>query len=180
MYGNSHPNMSVYGIMILKCQNFTTINNNSCYSEEIIDNELKKNFKGYSLDFLEHNILLEDYKNPNININHKIKNLYNLGVGYTTNHINLNPIILKTRDAYFFENEKIIYSCKFHLNEKLTTLFSEEENPNYNILAEFNFYMNNQEDIFIRSYKKIEDIRKYYWNIKNNIINFRRNEYFKF
>ena len=29
MYGNSHPNMSVYGIMILKCQNFTTINNNS-------------------------------------------------------------------------------------------------------------------------------------------------------
>ena len=25
IYGNSHPNMSVYGIMILKCQNFTTI-----------------------------------------------------------------------------------------------------------------------------------------------------------
>ncbi len=25
-------------------------------------------------------------------------------------------------------------------------------------MAEFNFYMNNQEDIFIRSYKKIEDI----------------------
>jgi hypothetical protein len=49
--------MSVYGIMILKCQNFTTINNNSCYSEEIIDNELKKNFQGYSLDFLAHNIL---------------------------------------------------------------------------------------------------------------------------
>ena len=158
MYGNSHPNMSVYGIMILKCQNFTTSNNNSCYSEEIIDNELKKNFQGYSLDFLEHNILLEDYKNPNININHKIKNLYNLGVGYTTNHINLNPIILKTCDAYFFENEKLINSYKFHLNEKITTLFSEEENPNYNILAEFNFYMNNQEDIFIRSYKKIEDI----------------------
>ena len=62
MYGNSHPNMSVYGIMNLKCQNFTTINNNSCYSEEIIDNELKKNFQGYSLDFLGHNILLEDLK----------------------------------------------------------------------------------------------------------------------
>ena len=80
----------------------------------------------------------------------------------------------------FLKMKKIINSYKFHLNEKLTTLFSEEENPNYNILAEFNFYMNNQEDIFIRSYKKIEDIRKYYWNIKNNIINFRRNEYFKF
>ena len=98
--------MSVYGIMILKCQNFTTINNNSCYSEEIIDNELKKNFKGYSLDFLEHNILLEDYKNPNININHKITNLYNLGVGYTTNHINLNQIVLKTPDPYFLKIKK--------------------------------------------------------------------------
>jgi hypothetical protein len=67
------------------------------------------------------------YKNPNININHKIKNLYNLGVGYITNHINLNPIILKTRDAYFLKMKKIINSYKFHLNEKLTTLFSEEE-----------------------------------------------------
>ena len=46
-----------------------------------------------------------------------------------------------------FNNEKIHHSYKFDFNEKLTTLFSEEENPNYDILTSIYFRMQNQEDI---------------------------------
>ena len=71
----------------------------------------------------------------NLNIYNKIGNQFNLGVGYTTNHLNFKPVMVKTNDAIFFNNQKIIYTYKFDFNEKLPTTFTEEENPNYDILA---------------------------------------------
>ena len=153
--GNSDPVPSRYGILIQKCKNSSIINN--CYNEDIIDIEIKK-FVGYSIEFLDHNILIENYKGVNLNIYNKIGNQFNLGVGYTTNHLNFKPVMVKTNDAIFFNNQKIIYTYKFDFNEKLPTVFSEEENPNYDILASIYFWMQNQEDIFSRSYKKIQDI----------------------
>ena len=153
--GNSDPVPSRYGILIQKCKNSSIINN--CYNEDIIDIEIKK-FVGYSIEFLDHNILIENYKGVNLNIYNKIGNQFNLGVGYTTNHLNFKPVMVKTNDAIFFNNQKIIYTYKFDFNEKLPTSFSEEENPNYDILASIYFWMQNQEDIFARSYKKIQDI----------------------
>ena len=158
IYGNSHPNMSIYGVVVLKCRNSSIINNNNCYSEDIINSELKNHFIGYSIDFLDHNIILENYKAPDIKIYHKITNLFNFGVGYTVHHLNFNPITLKTRDAFLFDNEKIIHTHKFNYNEKLISLFTEEEYPNYNILAAFYFWINNQEEIYVRTYKKIQDV----------------------
>ena len=155
IYGNSAPIPSKYGILIQKCKN-SSINNN-CYSQEIIDSEIKK-FVGYSIEFLDHNILIDNYQNLDLKINNKIGNQFNLGVGYTTNHLNFKPLLVKTNDGIIFNNEKIHHSYKFDFNEKLTTLFSEEENPNYDILTSIYFWMQNQEDIYVRSYKKISDV----------------------
>ena len=68
-----------------------------------------------------------------------------------------------------FNNEKIHHSYKFDFNEKLTTLFSEEENPNYDILTSIYFWMQNQEDIYVRTY-----FRMYCWNYENYNFNFRK------
>ena len=157
IYGASASQASVYGIIVEKCKNSSIINNNHCYSDEIINQGLKT-LIGYSIDFLDHNIIIDDYANPNSNIYHSIKNLYSFGTGYTTNHLNFLPTMLRTNNGYFLDNEVTLNSYKFSFNEKLTTLFSEEENPNKGIYAAFYFWFQNQEDTFVRSYKKIQDI----------------------
>ena len=157
IYGASASQASVYGIIVEKCKNSSIINNNHCYSDEIINQGLKT-LIGYSIDFLDHNIIIDDYANPNSNIYHSIKNLYSFGSGYTTNHLNFLPTMLRTNNGYFLDNEVTLNSYKFSFNEKLTTLFSEEENPNKGIYAAFYFWFQNQEDTFVRSYKKIQDI----------------------
>ena len=152
--GASNAKASIYGIVIEKCKNSTIINNNNCYSEEIIDNLLKK-LIGYSIDFLDHNILIENYKHPISNIYHTIMNQYNFGVGYTTNHLNFVPTMLKSNDGYFLDNIHIKNSYKFSYNEKYTYLFSEDESLNKDIYGVCYFWIQNQEETFARSYKKI-------------------------
>ena len=152
---NTHP--SIYGIVVEKCKNSTIINNNNCYSNEIIE-EILKNLIGYSIDFLDHNIIIDNFKNPNSNIYHSINNLYSIGVGYTTNHLNFLPTMLRTNKGYFLDDEYNLNSYKFSFNEKFTTVFLEEENPNKDIYAAFYFWLQNQQDTFVRSYKKIQDI----------------------
>ena len=156
-YLASHPQATLYGIVIIKCKNSTIINNNNCYSNDNI-NEILKSLTSYSIGFLDHNILIDNYENPNSNIYHLVKNLYDFGVGYTTNHLNFLPTMLRTNKGYIFNNEVSLNSYKFSFNEKLTTLFSEEENPNKDIYAVFYLWLQNQEDTFVRSYKKIQDI----------------------
>ena len=157
IYGASHPHASVYGIVVEKCKNSSIINNNHCYSSEIIE-KILKSLTGYNIDFLDHNIIIDNFKNPNSNIYHSINNLYNFGIGYTTNHLNFIPTMLRTNKGYVLNDEYTLNSYKFSFNEKLTSVFSEEENPNKDIYAAFYFWLQNQEDTFIRSYKKIQDI----------------------
>ena len=153
----SHPQATLYGIVVEKCKNSTIINNNNCYSNEIID-EIINYLINYNIGFLDHNILIDNYKNPNSNIFHSINNLFSIGIGYTTNHLNFLPTMLRTNKGYVLDDEVNLNSYKFSFNEKLTTLFSEEENPNKDIYAVFYFWLQNQEDTFVRSYKKIQDI----------------------
>ena len=157
IYGASHPKATIYGIIVEKCKNSTIINNNNCYSNEIIEEALKS-IIGYSIDFLDHNIIIDNYNIPNSNIYHTVQNLYNFGVGYTTNHLNFLPTMLRTNKGFFLDYIDNLNSYKFSFNEKLTTLFSEEENPNKGIYAAFYFWLQNQEDAFVRSYKKIQDV----------------------
>jgi len=157
IYLASHPQATLYGIVVEKCKNSTIINNNNCYSNEIIE-KILKSLTSYNIGFLDHNILIENYENPNSNIYHLINNFYNFGIGYTTNHLNFLPTILKTNKGYVLDDEHTLNSYKFSLNEKLTTLFSEEENPNKDIYAVFYLWLQNQEDIYVRSYKRIQDI----------------------
>ena len=157
IYLASHPQATLYGIIVEKCKNSTIINNNNCYSNEIIEESLKS-LISYSIGFLDHNILIDNYDIPNSNIYHLVRNLFNIGFGYTTNHLNFLPTMLRTNKGYVLDDEVSLNSYKFSFNEKLTTLFQEEEIPNKGIYAAFYFWFQNQEDNFVRSYKKIQDI----------------------
>ena len=154
---SNNPYPTIYGIVVKKCKNSTILNNNNCYSNEIIEESLKY-LVGYSIDFLDHNILIDNFENPNSDIYHSINNLYDFGVGYTINHLNFLPTMLRTNKGYILDYEISLNSYKFSFIEKITTLFSEEQNPNKDIYGGFYLWFLNQEDIYIRSYKKVQDI----------------------
>ena len=78
---------TLYGIVVEKYKNSTIINNNNRYSNEIIE-EILKSLTRYNIGILEHNFLIENSEKSNSNIYNLIKNFYNFGTGYTTNHLN--------------------------------------------------------------------------------------------
>ena len=157
MYGTSNPSVSIYGVVIQKCKNSSIINKNNCYSNETINDALKF-LTGYSIDFLDHNIIIENYDNPNSDIYYSNKNLYSFGSGYSVHNLNFLPTMLKTNAGYFLDHEVSLNSYKFSYNEKYTYLFSEDESLNKDIYGVCYFWIQNQEETFARSYKKIQDI----------------------
>ena len=149
-YGASKINYQPYNIYIQKCQNNTIINNNSCYSSE---NEIEDMYVGlfYSCIFLNKLVEVENYKNPINNQFHKISNLFN-NETYTANHLNFNPLKLITDSGILFERENSLNSYIFYYNEKLINQDKKD------ILGSFHFWIQNQQSVYVRNYKKIQDI----------------------
>ena len=71
---------------------------------------------------------------------------------FTFNHLNFHLLQIKTHEGNIFDTETNIDSFIFDFNEKLTN--SKEDN----IYGVVYFWIQNQIDIFDRSYKKIPDI----------------------
>ena len=149
-YGASKINYQPYNIYIQKCQNNTLINNNSCYSSEY---EIENMYVGlyYSCIFLDKIVEVENYKNPIKNQFHKISNLFN-NESYTANHLNFNPLKLITDTGLLFERENSLNSYLFYYNEKLINQNKKD------ILGSFHFWIQNQQSVYVRNYKKIQDI----------------------
>ena len=149
-YGASKINYQPYNIYIQKCQNNTIINNNSCYSSEY---EIENMYVGlyYSCIFLNKIVEVENYKNPINNQFHKISNLFN-NETYTANHLNFNPLKLITDSGILFERENSLNSYIFYYNEKLINQDKKD------ILGSFHFWIQNQQSVYVRNYKKIQDI----------------------
>ena len=77
-HGASNDNNKKYGVYIKKCENDTILNNNSCYSDEKIEEYINNKLLNYMFYFLDSNINVQNFKNP-IEYNlHNIANLFNL------------------------------------------------------------------------------------------------------
>ena len=149
IHGASQFNNFEYGVYIQKCQNNTILNDNNCLPE-IEQNSFLNKIIGYEIYFIDHSINVDDYKNPIIDSIHRITSEINSD-SYTLNHLNFNPATIRTNDGIFLDNEKINTSYTYDYNEKIT------HNGN-SIIGSFNFWMQNTEATYDRTYKKIQDI----------------------
>ena len=150
-HGSSKLNNKIYGIYIQMCQNNTIINDNNCYPVNIILNKLKS-ILNYGITFLESYIDVQNYNEPIQKVFHRVTNEFNEKV-FTLNHLNFYPIIVNTHSGIIFDTLTTRYSYNFNYNQRLVS----DINENY-IFGTFNFWMENNLNVYERSYSKVQDI----------------------
>ncbi len=150
-HGSSNPNSNPYGIYILRCQNNSELNITDCDDENISDKKAIE-IDTIHIFFIDHYIDVTNYRYPLTNFYHKISNKIVLS-SYTINHLNFSPLKLNTHTGIIMNSNSEIISFNFDLNEKLIT---KEENTG--IYGSFYFWMQNQMNIYDRTYQKIQDV----------------------
>ena len=150
-HGSSKLNNKIYGIYIQMCQNNTIINDNNCYPINTILNKLKS-ILNYGITFLESYIDVQNYNEPIQKVFHRVTNEFNEKV-FTLNHLNFYPIIVNTHSGIIFDTLTTRYSYNFNYNQRLVS----DINENY-IFGTFNFWMENNLNIYERSYAKLQDV----------------------
>ena len=150
-HGNSNPNMTTYGIYILRCENNSIFNKTNCYDEET-SNEKAIQINDYSIYILDHYINVSNYHFPLENLYNKIRNQIVIA-SFTINNLNLKPLKLTTHSGIIMNINSNLNSFNFDFNEKLII-----EEGNTGIYGSFYFWMQNQIEIYDRTYQKIQDI----------------------
>lgn len=147
--GASHPNLTIYGIIIKKCENNDFRKNyyGECSSEEDINNYIKNLY--ISLTIVDNYIDVLNYKNP---IN---KFLYSItdsisSDSYTVNNINFNPTVIRSYQGLIFNDFEEQHSYSFKENSELTTM-----QENTKILTCFYFWIQNSQQYYERHYPNI-------------------------
>ena len=149
-HGMSHPNLTMYGIIVEKCQNDSA--RNYCNSIEIID-EYLRGF-GIALNFIDYRSDVLNYKIPFIQFINTITNGLNAKTQtISLNNLNFNPNIIRTHNGVIFDHfiEESKYS--FSQNEK-----SVVEQGNKKVIASFFFLMQNMSIYNERHYKRFQDL----------------------
>ena len=146
-HGASKKDNTHYNIYILRCQNISIVNNNTCYTE---DYRAKYNGYLYNIIFINQNGYVNDFRHP-IHYNfQRVSNLFNQKT-YSANHLNLSPLVIITDDGNFFESKSSIKTFTYDFNEKLIT-------ESDIIFGSFHFWMQNEASFYERNYKKLQDI----------------------
>ena len=143
-----------YGIYIIKCLNFSLLNNNSCYDNYKIE-DYKLNIYRYSLSFLEYYVDVDNYKKPIVGTYNTIFSEFTNRI-FSINHLNFISLELSTNYGFIINREKYLKSFSFDFNEQLIgkNLIDEEQI----ILGGFKFWLQNEINIYNRKYDKLQDI----------------------
>ena len=154
-HGTFNSNGKSYHIIIDKC-NQETLNllfdkKYTCKSDSEMDLYFSGNY-GCELYFLDENIDVSNYKEPNKKFFYRIENTFSKEI-YSANNLNFNPSMILTHNGIIFDNieEKLSYS--FDRNDVLT--YSTNSN---NIYIIYYFWLKNRLLIYKRIYKRIQDI----------------------
>lgn len=142
-----------YGIYVEKCQNHTgkILNKVDCYEESLIDEYIieAESIRLYSID---HYIDVGNYSNPAV----KFFSMFSTGMfteTFPVNHLNYNPVKIKTNKGLVFDDLFEELTFMYFQNEKITMTTGSTK-----ILSNFNFWVQNNVQIYERSYKKLQDI----------------------
>ena len=130
-----------YAISIMKCQNSPTNN-----IKDYLNNDYR-----YSVYFIDHNIDVQNYDSPLGMSMMEVSS--QLSSSITSNNINLQPLNLKTRRGFMFDETEEINSYHYSQNEKLTY-----EKDKGELLTVTYFWMLNRQDVYDLTYQKIQDL----------------------
>ena len=148
-HGMSHPNRTYYGIFFQKCIN-STLNNNNCKSEKEINSFMSQQ-TNIGVDIINQEIDVKNYKEPFVKSFYKITS--GLSEGFTANHLNFQPLIIKSHDKIFLSNKA---------HEEVSYIFEENERQEwkseYGIFNCVYLWMQNKAIIFERNYKRLENV----------------------
>ena len=148
-HGSSHPNRSVYGIIVETCQNNSLKNN--CNSIE----EIELFFKRYaiSLNFIDHYADVLNYKEPFTYYFNSITSGLTLSTTISLNNLNFNPNLLKTHNGIFMNNLIIEKSYSFIQSDKVIV-----NKQGKAAVSDLYFWMQNNMIYNERYYKKFQDL----------------------
>ena len=148
-HGSSHPNRTLYGIIVETCQNNSLKNN--CNSPE----EIESFFKRYaiSLNFIDHYADALNYKEPFTHYINSITSGLTISTTISLNHLNFNPSLMRTHNGLFMDNLVQEKSHSFIQNEKTTV-----NKQGKNAVSAFYFWMQNNTIYNERYYKKFQDL----------------------
>jgi hypothetical protein len=149
-HGASHPNRTIYGIIIESCQNNSLKNN--CNSIEEIESFFSQH--ALSLNFIDHYADVLNYNEPIKSYINSITDGLTLSSTLTLNNLNFNPNIIRTYNGIFFENLVQEKSYSFTQNEKMTVVRQGKKTG----VAAFYFWMQNNMIYNERYYKKFQDL----------------------
>ena len=153
-HGTFHADQVIYNIFIDKCQDESLkeivgqdqVCNTDAEIAQYFTNSLTTH-----LYFIDEYIDMLNYKEPNKKFLFKLEN--NLAQGSCfVNNVNFNPTLIKTQDGYFSDNIKEQMSIVYERNDATILNYGN------NIFTLYRFWLNNREQHYERSYKKIQDV----------------------
>ena len=148
-HGMSHPNRTLYGIIVETCQNNSLKNN--CNSIEAIESFFKR--YAISLNFIDHYADVLNYKEPFTYYINSITSALTMSTTISLNNLNFNPSLMRTHNGLFMDNLVQEKSHSFIQNEKQTV-----NKQGKNAVTAFYFWMQNNMIYNERYYKKFQDL----------------------
>jgi hypothetical protein len=156
-HGTFHDNNMVYSIFIQKCSNDTighSLHDASvCKSESEIESFFSRgNTLVMQLYFVNNYINVLNYSNPNHKFIYRIETqLYSKK--YTTNHININPTLVKTHNGLIMDNIKNDLAYAFDRNDVYI-----EDSKEQDLYLAYIFYLKNIMNSYERIYKRVQEV----------------------
>ena len=146
-HGASHPNRTLYGIIIESCNNNSIKNN--CNSKEKIESFFSKH--ALSLNFIDHYVDVLNYNEPIEPYINTITDGLTISTTFTTNNLNFEPRLIRTHNGFLLDHLVEEKSYSFVQNEKVTINRQEK-----NVVAAFYFWMQNNMIYNERHYKNFK------------------------
>ena len=154
-HGTFSSKQLLYNIIIDKCQDDSL---KEIGGEELIcdsDAQIAEYFKNtlsINFNFIDEYIDMLNYKEPNKKFLFRIQNKLTQD-SYFMNHLNFNPTQIKTQDGYFVDNIKEHMSIVYERND--ASVYANDRSDIYTV---YRFWLNNREQHYERSYKKVQDV----------------------
>ena len=157
-HGTFNEINKIYGLYIQKCDNKIIKNilgkdfqcKNNTEIENYFDN--MRASKIFHLYFINNNINILNYDNPNNKFFYRIESPFNQD-HYSTNDININPALIRTHNGLILDNIKDKISYILDKNDGYT-----KERNGLNIFMGYCFFLKNNMYYYERTYKRIQEV----------------------
>ena len=156
-HGTHNPNYKIYNIVIETCKEDTIdlILGKGSHCNQAEFYELNENFSYFAVAyfyFINNNIDIINYKKPNKEFFDVIEGMVNKNE-YTSNHLNFDPVQIKTHNGLFFDN---IEEKAVHIYERNDVFTADRKD--YDIFTAYIFWLKNTMSFHERDYKRIQDV----------------------